>query len=127
MKKAEKGCRHLHMGAVPWSPTIQHSRTCLLYAKLTLRRKLGRNVSARYLMQLSRKTNLYYENWSIPQMKEEVYRQVKVYRQLKKQATELRQTFLEYLAASLAREGKGKKANIVKNLIKVEEQRRLYR
>ena len=50
MKKAEKGCRHLHMGAVPWSPTIQHARTCLQYAKLTLRRKLGRNVSARFLI-----------------------------------------------------------------------------
>ena len=127
MKKAERKCRHLHMGAVPWSPVIQHARDSLQYGKLTLRRKLGRNVSARYLIRLSKKTDLYYEGWTIEQLKPEVYRLVQVYKKLKKNAHSLRQTFLEYLASALEKEGQGKKSKIVANLIKIEEQRRLYR
>ena len=115
------------MGAVAWSPVIQHARDSLQYCKLTLRRKLGRNVSARYLIRLSKKTNLYYENWTITELKAEVYRLVQVYKKLKKNHIELRQTFLEYLASSLAKEGQGKKSRIIANLIKIEEQRRLFR
>ena len=46
---------------------------------------------------------------------------------MKKNAAGLRHTFLEYLATALAKEGQGKKSRIVENLIKIEEQRRLYK
>ena len=67
MKKAERKCRKLHMGALPWSPTLQHSRNRIQYIKLTIRRKKGRRVSARYLMRLSRKVgqNLQYNSITV--------------------------------------------------------------
>ena len=58
MEKAEKKCRKLHMGAVPWSPSIQYSRHLVQYLKLTLRWKKGRKVSARLLIRLSSKVGI---------------------------------------------------------------------
>ena len=62
MKKAEKSCRKLKMGNIAWSPKIQMVRTTIEYIKLTIRRKKGKKVSARYLIRLSQKVGMndYY-------------------------------------------------------------------
>ena len=55
MKKAEKKCRKLHMGAVPWTPEMGYIRKKIHYIKLVIRRKKGRKVSARTLIRLQKK------------------------------------------------------------------------
>ena len=127
MNKAERKCRKLHMGALPWSPALQHARNMIQYLKLTLRRKKGRRVSAWYLMRLSRKVGVNCENVSKTKLAKLLYEAIQVYKATKKDASKHREKFLEYLAAALEKEGQGKKANIVRNLRKIEEQRTTFR
>ena len=127
MQTAERKCRKLHMGALPWSPTLQHARDMVQYVKLTLRRKRGRNVSARFLMRLSKKVGVNYVDISNRKLEKLLYEALQTYKQLKKEAKTMRESFLEYLATNLEKEGKGKKANIVRNLKTIEEQRVTFR
>ena len=127
MVKAEKKCRKLHMGAVPWSPTIQAARDKVQYIKLTLRRKKGRNVGARFLMRLSKKVGLNYCHTSITKLAKKLYEALQDYKRKKKEAHNLRESFLEYLASSLEKDGQGKKASNIRNLKQIEEQRTTFR
>ena len=123
MRYAERSCRHIHMGAVPWSPEIQLTMTTILYITLTIRRKLGRSVSARYLIRLSQKVGMNLEHATIPDLEELKAATKKTYKFQKKNATNLQATFLEYLAEALEKDGQGKKASIVKQILCTESQR----
>ena len=127
MYKAERKCRKLHMGAIPWSPTLQLARVKVQYIKLTLCRKQGRKVSARYLMCLSKKAGINYENISNRKLEKLLYKALQEYKAIKKEYKQLRKSFLEYQAKNLEAEGKGKKANIIRNLKMIKEQRATYR
>ena len=127
MNKAERKCRKLHMGAIPWSPELQQARNMVQYTKLTLRRKRGRKISARYLMRLSKKVGVNYETVSNRKLEKLLYEALQTYKAMKKEAKQIRESFLEYLATNLEAEGKGKKAQIVRNLKTIEEQRVTFR
>ena len=127
MKYAEKHCRNLHMGAIPWSPLIQRIRTIILYIRLTIRRKKGRKVSAKYLKRLSTQSGLYLESSNIPELDFELDQAFKLYKEERKKAKKHRQDFLVYLAEALHLQGKGKISTIVSNLKRIEEQRHTYR
>ena len=127
MAKAERKCRKLHMGALPWSPSLQYSRNLVQYIKLTMRRKQGRRVGARVLIRLSTKVGVNMEDKTVQELAKQLYEANKVYKSKKKEAASLRRSFLDYLATALEQDGQGKKANIIKNLIKIEEQRATYR
>lgn len=55
MIHAENKCRKLKMGAKKWSVTFQKARDTILYYKLSRSKKLGKSISSRYLMRLSKK------------------------------------------------------------------------
>ena len=109
MKKAERKCRKLHMGSVPWSPEMQRARTTILYIKLCIRRRKGRKVSARTLIRLQSKLQISYEHVEEKQLIKYLDQAFKYYKKMKKKASDLRKTHLEHLAEALEKKGKGKK------------------
>ena len=72
MKKAEKQCRKLHMGAIAWSPEMQYTRNAIQYIKLTIRKKKGRKVSARFLIRLSQQLRMNFVHMSINALEKEL-------------------------------------------------------
>ena len=127
MKKVEKKCSKLHMGAVPWTPEICLARKVIHYIKLVIRRKKHRKVSARTLIRLQKKIGFSYEKQSIENLLKHLDKAYKHYKQLKKKAVDLRKTHLEQLAEALEKDGKGKKAQILKDMQLREEQRAMFK
>ena len=104
MYKAERKCRKLHMGAIPWSPTLQLARVKVQYIKLTLCRKQGRKVSARYLMCLSKKAGINYENISNRKLEKLLYKALQEYKAIKKEYKQLRKSFHSMLDKMYSKE-----------------------
>ena len=127
MKYAEKKCRKFHSGNIPWSPTIQLIRDQKLYIKLTIRQKKGYRVGARYLMQLSKKAGFNLVTSTIEECGKHLQKATANYKTAKLEANETRKSFLTSLAEAKEKNGEGKKANIIKQLKKTEEQRATYR
>ena len=127
MREAEKHCRKLKMGEVCWSPKIQLVRDKIRYYSLSKRRYLGRKVSARILLRLSKKTGCNATNLTDTEIDLQLNNLFKMYRSLKKEHVKHREDFLNSLASAMEKAGKGKKANNVKALISVEAQRAIFR
>ena len=52
--QAEKACRKLHMGEVPWSKTLQAAMDTITLWKVVLSRNKGTRVSTRYIRRLKK-------------------------------------------------------------------------
>ncbi len=127
MKKAEKKCRKLYTGNVQWSPTIQLLRDKILYLNLSIRRKKGRKVGARYLLRLSKKVGYSCEYQKIHEIEKKLTETYKVYTKQKKIDKTLRLTYLENIAKALEEEGNGKKKKIIENLIHREQSKKQWK
>jgi hypothetical protein len=126
MKLAEKKCRKLKMGGVKWSPTLQKARLTILYYKLCLARKRNKNISARYLTRLSKKTMVNGINLDHTQLLEKINLAYANYKTIRLQHQELRRAFLDDMASALAADGKRKKSAIIKNLLWMEDQKSTF-
>ena len=123
MKYAERKCRKLHTGDIPWSPELQHVRDLKLYIKLTIRRKKGHYVGAQYLIRLSKKAGVNFVYLSLPNLDIELQKANKIYKIAKKNSVDfLRSSFLTSLAEAKEKNGEGKKASIIRRIIRTEEQ-----
>ena len=127
MKEAEKQCRKLKMGEIPWSPTLQKVRNRIEYLTLSMRRKLGRKVHAITLIRTSKKAALHVESKTAKQIEAMIKEEYKVYRKLKKNSRKDRSEYLESLAAALEKAGKGKKAKLITTIQKAEANRQMFR
>lgn len=127
MLLSEAKCRKLKMGGVHWSPILQQARNLIEYYTLSLSRKRGAKVGARYLCRLSKKVDVDASNFSITKLEEKVNEAHSQYKAVKKKHVELRQTFLENLADAQEEAGQGKKATLLRNLMALEMQRNLFR
>ena len=127
MKEAEKHCRKLKMGEISWSPKLQAVRNKIMYLSLSRRRKLNRKVSAKILQRLSKKTGLNASELTVKEMDGRIDEAYKQYREIKKNHRNHRDDFLNELADALQKHGKGNKANIVRRLIALENQRSMFR
>jgi hypothetical protein len=126
MKTAEKKCRKLHLGAVPWTPEIGRVRKVIQYIKLRMRKLKGRRVGARTLIRLQKKAQVNFQTLSECELKQKLDVVYKYYKKLKKKAVDLRESFLDSLAHALEAYGKGSKAKIIEGIIKMEAQRRSF-
>jgi hypothetical protein len=125
---ADKKCRKLRMGHVPWSPAIQLCMDRIKYLNACrLKYENGRNINSRTLDKLFRKTNWQQKVINKETTLNKLKETFNTYNLLKLQAHELRHSFLEDLAEALSDNGKGKKASIVKQLTLHESQRQLSR
>ena len=127
MKKAEKQCRKLKMGAYQWTPELQRMRDKVKYLRLSLSRMRGCHIGARVLVNLAKKVKMNVEYWTPAQIKKELYNVTKTFEKAKKHHVQKRQTYLDDLATALAKQNKTTKASMVKQLTTLEEQRSVFR
>ena len=99
MKKAEKLCRKLHMGAIAWSPEMQYTRHAIQYIKLTIRKKKGRKVSARFLIRLSHHLGMNFVHMSINALEKEIQYAYHIYNQQKKRSKRNETQFFRLLGS----------------------------
>ena len=73
------------------------------------------------------KCNTNFETLTFDELDKELDLSYKAYKSLKKDAAAIRISFLESLAEAHEKAGNGKKSKIIERMIKLEEQRKLYR
>ena len=96
--KAEKGCRKIRMGNIPYSPKIGEIRREIEYWNLAMKRRAKKKVSRRYMERVKKKAglgNTDVKNLTNEQLQEKLSLAKERYNELKKMAPELRSTFLE--------------------------------
>ena len=101
MEQAEKSCRKLKLGKIQWSPKLQRARDKIYYYSLSKRKILGRKVSSYLLRRLSKKTSCIAIHLNLEQIEEKINAAYKEYKNLRKEATKLRESFIEELAEAL--------------------------
>jgi Reverse transcriptase (RNA-dependent DNA polymerase) len=125
---AERKCRHLKMGHVPWSPELKESMTRIgYYQRCRLKYCSGKDINGRTLQDWYLKSKLTVPIQTGEEAIIKLKQEFKVYNVIKKQAKERRITFLETLAEARAEEGDLVKENILKQLIDQEIQRNMFR
>ena len=127
MEEAERQCRKLKMGEIPWSPELQKVRNKIEYLTLSMRRKLGRKVHAVTLIRTSKKAGMQVEAKTANQIEAMIKDEYKIYRKLKKSSKNDRADYLDSLAEALEKAGKGSKAKLIQSMKKAEANRQMFR
>ena len=127
--QADRKCRKLPMGAIPWSPAVQSTREQVEIWGLILKKKLGRHVSSSLLQRGMLKHHIpdRIRDITIEQAIAGKRRALKEYRDMKKSSQALRQTHLEELAEAKAALGHTTKASVLRQLQTHEHQRAMAR
>ena len=121
MAHADKHCRKICAGGVPFSPTIKKQRLTIEFWEGVSTRIRGGNYSSTKLRRLGKKIQVTnpFDN-----TREEINKKVKdsyvQYYKLKKQAHKLRETFLESKAEALAKDSNQTKSSMIKQLQQLE-------
>ena len=111
---AERRCRKLRKGQVPFSPALKKSAAKVEICKLLIRRHRGGRASSRKIQRLSNVCGVQgYKNLQFDELKVRLKTALKEYRFIKKTAPARRQTFLEELAAMRAAENKTKRLSLI--------------
>lgn len=124
MMEADKKCRQLYMGGIPWSPTLQAARHKVDAWNLMLKHLNGGKVNSKVLQRRMQIAHVVPGQRTLEEAKDArtaAYREVK---RVKKKALTQRTSWLESLAAARAAEGNLTADQEVKNLLRKEQQRR---
>ena len=123
MLKAEKQCRKLPMGKVPFSPEVMQPAWEMAFWKTSLRRREGKKTSSRLMARQKMKAGITTRtrNMTIEDIKAEVEKAKDAWRQAKQMAVTKRQRFLERLAEKYANEQRTQKEKVLKTLIEREK------
>ena len=123
MLSAERKCRHLHHGAVPWSPVFAEARNRVKFWLIQQRRVQGFKINTRGLLRLGRR--LHIPDY-LP-TRTEISRELRIarhkYREAKENGRKNRNTFLESLAQAKSNNDEEKAAAFLTRLLEREEQR----
>ena len=124
MTFAEKNCRKLKMGRLPFSPETATAQTNLELIQAVITKKKGRKYSSRKLRRLEKKVGRSKTmNMSLTKAEEELKKARSHFWECIKNAKYLRQTFLEKRAQELAQEKDTKQEAELKQLLAREKQR----
>ena len=128
MRFADRKCRRIKMGTMPWSPEIQVVMNRISYLqRCRLKYIKGYLINSRTLKDCFDRTDytVYIQNPDeiILKLKEEF----NTYKELKKKATQLRQNFLEQLATAQAIESSTAPKKIYQRLLTYESIRQTFR
>ena len=123
MLEAEKKCRKLSMGNVPWTPDLTVARARVQFWTLLQTRKKGRKVSSRLLARTRQKANLPTGQYTTEKIKEALKEAYEEYWTLKKQGHRRRDQWLQSIAEAMTEDG-GEKSTHLKTLRIREAQRR---
>ena len=128
MQYADKRCRKLKMGNIEYSPLLTKSRLTIELWKGAIKKKLGGKFSTKKLKRLEQKVQV---SNSMAQTLEEMQTKEsnawKEYWKNKKQAQQLRESYLEQKATALEESSNLTKANIIKQILTQEKQRKAAR
>ena len=121
---ADRQCRKLKMGEVPWSMTIQHARDEIeLWLNVVTRKKGGR-VDTKRVSRMEKKVGIFHSlQFSLQEASDRLRDSYKRYYELKAIAQELRESWLMELAAIKAKELGGNQYQYYNQLITQERQR----
>ena len=125
---ADKKCRKLKMGEVPWSRTLQKAMDTIALWKAVISRKRGTRVSTRFISRLEKHADV--ENslrGTLIQAQQYMKQAISRYYTLKKDADSLRESWLRDLAAIKAKEKGGNQEAIYQSLLLRERQRKAGR
>ena len=128
MDKAEKKCRKLHTGEIPWSPA--YKKICLILQYWHLRKAYinSRNTNVRQLIVLQNKLKITYDcTLTKEQILEEIKFSNKQRIKIKKMAESLSLEFRTRLAMAKEEAGEVKAAVYLRNRNRIEGQRRVAR
>lgn len=84
-------------------------------------------INAKTLIQKSKKAMIDVSTFTLDELLKALDNEFKQYKVIKSNHVEERQSYLENLAEALAAQGKGKKVSHLKNLIRIEEQRFIFK
>ena len=123
LKAAERQCRKLKMGGIPWSRTLQLAMDTICLWKAVLSRKQGTRVSTRFITRLEKQVNIRNSpHCSLIKASDNLHEAYKKYYALKKDADQLRETWLRDLAAIKARDEGGDQEAIYQSMLLRERQ-----
>jgi hypothetical protein len=121
---ADKNCRKLRMGNVPFSPMLLEHWQKILALRLLIRKLEGRNVNSKYLARQLKKSGIKrYHHLSLSEVKERLSTTVTNYRFEKRNALEYRETWIEGVASARAETGNLSAAQEMRNMLLREKQR----
>ena len=124
MLKAERHCRKMKMGGVPFSPDYNDTRKRIAAWTLLVKRLEGERVNSRYLRRKMHQADITdYSNITLEQALAE-RKEAYLENQTLKSNTARRETWLESVAGALAAEGKLTKEQCILNMRNRERQRR---
>ena len=128
MHYAERRCRKLHMGGVPWSPTLKKAKDRILFWTLVDRRRRRCHISVRRILRLKKRLKIEGETTMSPQqIADQIDQAYKAYKNLKKRALDERLNFQEALAQAKADKDNGDAVKILREMQHRESIRRTYR
>jgi len=126
---AEKRCRKLSVGQVPYSIDCRKATRLIELWNNVIRKKKGWNISTRLVKKLTKKCKLliFPMQLSIEECEYERSLARKGYAQIKSNAVQNREVFLEGLAAAQAARGNEQVTNAIKRIKRLEESRATHR
>ena len=129
MLKAERQCRKLRTGTVPFSPEAMEKAWALAFWKLALKRRKGGTVNSRLWQRRKRKARITTatRNLTTEDIETKVQDAKEKWDSEKASAARKRQTFLERQAERYAETHQTDKAKAVQILIKREEQKDMWK
>jgi hypothetical protein len=123
--QANKQCRHLKMGQVPFSPQLVMTWKILKAWKLFIKKLKGGKKKSRYFHRVMKAASISNVHLISVLEAEDNLANCRInYRRLKKEAPNLRATWLEGLASARVAQGNVSLAQEKKNLLTREQQRR---
>ena len=129
MLLAERKCRHLKMGKVPYSPaTVQPAKEAEFW-RLAVRRREGKRVSSRLISRVQKRAGLHVRTaeLTLEDLKAKHEAAKTAWTAAKDDAGKQRQAFLERQAELYTANGRGDKATVVRTLMKREEDKEAWR
>ena len=125
IRYADRRCRKLCMGKVPWSPELKSRRDKIRLLRALIKRRQRLKVSSRMISRLKKRVNdPSLHPLSLDDLELKLREAAREYRQFAKSKAETsRKSFLERLADALADEGQTDAAQQLRNLQHREAQR----
>ena len=126
---AEKRCRKLRAGQVPYSPEINEAGNTINVWNNIIRKKKGCNISSTYIKRISKKAgiSININQLSLSECEQERKLATKKYKHLKKSAKQSREQFLVDLAEQHSQIGNSTISSIISRMNRNEDLRASYR
>ena len=128
IKFAEKKCRKLNAGDVPYSPELSATGKLIHFWNTIIRKKKGCNISSKYIQRSAKKLKINNAmQLELHDCENERKLAMKKYTALKKNAQQSRTLFLHDLASQHAARGNETISNVILRMHRNEELRNSYR